>query len=130
MSCRYFIDGSYSCTVAQTIEPFSPSCKPGSQNLSLPYIGRDNCKDACSYYSYMNSCPEMMTGDPNKKNGTCNCPKETKCKPGYQNLPLPYIGRNNCKDACSYYAYTNSCPVMMTGNPNKKKGTCNCPASK
>lgn len=178
MFCKYSVDGSYTCKDIN-MEPFS-NCKPGAQNLPLPYLNRVNCKDACSYYSYMNSCPIMMTDDPNKTSGTCECPIDTNntsyiisekatilenarivkfndtniaknaaknaedverdrisfinksnkaqynCTPGSQKLYLPYKMRRNCNDACSYFAYTNSCPVMLTGDINNTLDTCTC----
>lgn len=105
MSCKYLVDGSYSCTssLSHTIESFSDtSCKPGSQNLPLPYMGHDNCKDACSYFAYNNSCPVMMTGNPDKKSGICECPAEkVSCTPNSQNISWPNTDADNCKDTIS-----------------------------
>lgn len=85
MNCKYSANGSYSCSDntmenIETIETFVPgTCNPGKQNLPLPYMGRTNCKDACSYYAYINSCPVMMTGNKtNRKSGICKCPAERK----------------------------------------------------
>ena len=81
--CRYTAFGEYECGKSScTFEMFDegsktqkqhPKCNPGKQKLKLPYEGRPNCKDACSYYAYMNSCP-MMTGNVSKTSGTCACP--------------------------------------------------------
>jgi hypothetical protein len=85
MSCKYSADGSFSCSTeflngdnsinSEIIESFSATyCTPGSQNLPLPYMGKNNCKAACIQFSSINNCPYKMTDNPNIKKGICECP--------------------------------------------------------
>jgi hypothetical protein len=85
--CMYDATGTYACqniaannknapyhkpTILERFEK-TKKCNPGQQGLKLPYEGRTNCKDACSYYASQNSCP-MMTGIATNRTGPCRCP--------------------------------------------------------
>lgn len=86
----YNQNGMLLCTPkskAATSSTVLPDCRDGqcSKNntcllKNMPYVtskapgqSRDNCKDACTFFSYINGCPMMYAKNQNQTGGVCEC---------------------------------------------------------